>query len=143
MVFVRSADEDRCGGFTQPFLLCLVTGIEGEGGADESIDHDDVLSVQYMTASKYTANYTPVIMADADSRANKCKKKLGVDWVYRTWQSKWGLHQREKRLLRFHLRSAGVYQKNTHTSQTKKARASCKPMRMQSTMTISEVESFC
>lgn len=74
MVFVRSADEDRCGGFTQPLLLCLVTGIEGEGDADESIDHDDVLSVQYMTAPKYTANYTPAIMADADSRANKCKK---------------------------------------------------------------------
>lgn len=74
MVFVRSADEDRCAGFTQPFLLCLVTGIEGEGDVDESIDHNDVLLVQYMTASKYTANYAPAIMADADSRANGCPK---------------------------------------------------------------------
>ena len=77
LVYLVQHKQDVRPGFTQPLLLALVTDIKYKENKEEqvgSVDPEDLLEVQYCTASAYDKQYRPAWITDADARKQQLPK---------------------------------------------------------------------
>jgi hypothetical protein len=89
-VFIALTPEGMVGGFTQPLALVLVTNVqfatprEADVEEEGSVNHDDTLVVQYLTATGYNKLYAPAVMVDVDAeRANLPKNSIHSGTILR------------------------------------------------------------
>jgi hypothetical protein len=89
-VFIALTQEDMVCGFTQPLALVLVTDVqfatprEADVEEEGSVNHNDTLVVQYLTATAYDKLYAPAVMVDVDAeRANLPRNSIHSGTILR------------------------------------------------------------